>query len=105
VIGGVIIQGNDAGDDQVIVDITPLIRGANATISLQVVVNSPSSLTQLQNQALVTILNPDGQPSGQPPLASDDPDTAAPNDATITPLTEPALQIRTTIFLPLIYKE
>jgi hypothetical protein len=105
VIGGVVVQGNQAEDREVAVTITPLISGAYATISLEVVVGSAISVAQLQNQALVSILDAEGQPSGQAPLVSDDPDTAMPNDPTLTPLMEPAASPGSPIFLPLIQKQ
>jgi uncharacterized repeat protein (TIGR01451 family) len=101
-IGGVIVQGNHAGDDQVTVAVTPLISGTQATVSFQVVVSSSITTTQLHNQAFITLMNPDGQPSGQAPLASDDPDTTAVADATLTPLTEPVVALRPSLFLPLV---
>jgi uncharacterized repeat protein (TIGR01451 family) len=102
VIGGVVVQGNGAQDEQVIVEITPLISGANATVSLQALVVAAESQGQLHNQAVVHLLTDAGQPSDQPPLHSDDPDTATPQDATITPLLESPAQPPASLFLPMI---
>jgi uncharacterized repeat protein (TIGR01451 family) len=103
VIGGVVVQGNGADDRGVTVKIPPLNPGASAAISLQVQVMNPGSDQYLHNQALVHFLTADGQPSGQPPRLSDDPDTALPDDATTTPLMDAVAQPGSSLFLPLIH--
>jgi hypothetical protein len=105
IIGGVVVQGNDAADEQVIVEITPLIGGASATMSLQARVTANTQASQLENQAVVTFVTAEGQPSDQPPLFSDDPDTGMLDDATITPLMDLSAQPRSLLFLPLVGNE
>jgi uncharacterized repeat protein (TIGR01451 family) len=101
-IGGVIGQGNNPGDGQVLVDVSPLLAGAYAVVSFQVRVEPQAGVTHLQNQALATVIDPGGEPSGQAPLVSDDPATAQRDDPTVTPLAAPLPPSGSTLFLPLI---
>lgn len=101
-IGGTIIQGNGADDSYVIMSVDPLPSGATAAISFRVSVDPASGATHLQNQAWVSLVDEDGQPTGQAPLASDDPATDTPNDPTLTPLGESLLIQESILFLPFI---
>ena len=99
---GTVVQGNQPGDTSVVVDIDALAVGDRALISLQVTINSGASLTQLQNQALASFVNGESNPNGQTSVVSDDPDTTAPLDATITPLNVPLATKK--LFLPVIQR-
>lgn len=98
---GTVRQGNNPGDSTVAVDLVTLAPGAGATISLQAIVKAGLGVTHLQNQASATFLNPASDSSGQTVVISDDPDTEAHLDTTMTPLNAnlPASAYR--LFLPL----
>jgi uncharacterized repeat protein (TIGR01451 family) len=85
---GSVTTGNGAGDASVEVDLGTLSPNANATITFDVVVNSPFPLgeNQISNQAELT-----GDALG--PIASDDPDSAAEGDATLTPIVDVDIDI------------
>jgi uncharacterized repeat protein (TIGR01451 family) len=103
-IGGVIGQGNGTGDTQVVTDISPLLQGAYAIVTLRVLIEPQAGVISLQNQAIVTPLDGSGQPTGQTPLVSDDPATTDISDPTVTLLGESLVQSEKKLFLPLISK-
>jgi uncharacterized repeat protein (TIGR01451 family) len=78
---GTVVNGNAAGENQVIVELGTLPPGERVQISFRVRVIDPTSLdvTRLFNQGIVTGGN-------IPPTPTDDPDTPEPNDPTATPL-------------------
>ncbi|MBX3052028.1 MAG: DUF11 domain-containing protein [Caldilineaceae bacterium] len=78
---GTVITGNTAGDKTVSVNIGAIPGGASVTISFRVIINTPltAGVTRVQNQGTV---HSDQLPS----LPTDDPDTAAIDDPTTTPL-------------------
>jgi uncharacterized repeat protein (TIGR01451 family) len=104
VIGGAIVTGNGAEDNQVVVNIDPLVGGAAAAVSFRVRVEPAPGVTHVQNQAWVSFVDGAGEPTGQPPLPSDDPATAAPHDPTITPLGAAGATLESIFFLPLIQR-
>jgi uncharacterized repeat protein (TIGR01451 family) len=78
---GTVTKGNTAGDTSLSVDIGTLPVGASVAISFRVTINTPvpAGVTQVANQGIVSAGN---SPTG----LTDDPDTAAPGDPTITPI-------------------
>lgn len=85
---GVIISGSQAGQNPVRVELNELKVGANqqVVISFEVVIARALTVNQVSNQATVTYLS-----SGETiSLLSDDPDTPAADDATLTAVTLPA---------------
>lgn len=83
---GTVRQGNTPGDSTVAIDLVMLASGASATISLQAIIKAVPGAPYLQNQASATFANPANGPGGQTVVLSDDPDTEAPVDTTLTPL-------------------
>lgn len=81
---GTVITGNQPGDRTIVVDVGNLTEKQTGKVLFQVQVQISGSPTHLSNQAQVryTLEGPGGQ--GQ--ITSDDPDTPAGNDVTITPL-------------------
>lgn len=98
---GTVRQGNNPGDSTVAVDLVTLAPGAGATISLQAIVKAGLGVTHLQNQASATFLNPASDSSGQTVVISDDPDTEAHLDTTMTPLNANLSASAHRLFLPL----
>lgn len=107
---GVIVRGNNAGDTSITVNIGALPPGESAVITFKVKINANISVSTIENQAVVSLSNP--QVAGQA-VSSDDPDSPKPDDATITPIvkgptaleavTEPTSQrMKVRIFLPLV---
>jgi uncharacterized repeat protein (TIGR01451 family) len=83
---GAVVTGNSGGDTQVVVEIGTLEGGEAVKLGLQVLIRSDSAVQQVENQAEVTFRMP---ASGRDELfftLSDDPDTPAVLDATVTPL-------------------
>ena len=78
---GTVTKGNTAGDTSLSVDIGTLPVGASVSISFRVTINTPvpAGVTQVANQGIVSASN-------SPTVLTDDPDTAAPGDPTVTPL-------------------
>ena len=78
---GVIPQGNTPGDTTVTVDIGDILPGVSVTINFRVTIANPipEGVTSVANQGLVSGANVPNTPS-------DDPDTPAVDDPTITPL-------------------
>lgn len=78
---GVVTQGNDTDDADVAIDIGTLLPGASVAIMYQVTIDSslPITVTQLENQAIVTSVE-------FPAFASDDPATLTAGDPTIVSL-------------------
>ena len=97
---GSVTEGNTPGDKRVVIAIDRLEGGASATMSLQVTINRPISVAELQNQARITFIQ-SGNPGGQATVMSDDPDTPALSDATITGIDANLMQAQK-LFLPLI---
>lgn len=83
---GVVLEGNQTGDEKVVVNIGVLAGdGGSVTISLQVLVKAQIFVNQIENQAVVNIDNPND--SGlQIRIESDDPDTKERSDSTTTPV-------------------
>ena len=97
---GSITQGNRPGDERVLVALDTLAPGARISVNFQVSIKAQAQETQVQNQAIATFSNADGGPTGQTVVISDDPDSPAPADATITPLN--GHPPRPTVFLPFV---
>ena len=76
---GSVTSGNESGEAAVAVDVGSLPGGGTATITFRVMVNRPfeGDLPQIQNQGQVTGTNIENTPT-------DDPDTPAPGDPTVT---------------------
>jgi|GEM_PF-3243565 len=97
---GSVTEGNAPGDKRVVIAIDRLESGASATMSLQVTINQPISVAELHNQARITFIQSEN-PGGQATVMSDDPDTLALSDATITGIDANLMQA-TKLFLPLV---
>lgn len=98
---GTVRQGNNLGDSTVAIDLVTLPPGASATINLQAIVKAVLGVTHLQNQASATFLNPASDSSGQTVVLSDDPDTEAHLDTTMTPLNVNLPASAHRLFLPI----
>jgi len=97
---GTIQTGNQPADNRVVIAVGELAPASTALISLRVQVQpAPPTLT-LANQAQLRYAG--SGPTGQQALASDDPDTQAAQDATLTPLYNGVPGFFTTLHLPLI---
>ncbi len=87
---GTVARGNSAGDTSLLVNVGTLPGGGGtAVITFRITVNNPlpAGVTQVANVALV-------RADTLPTTPSDDPDTPARDDATITPVTSaPALSL------------
>lgn len=95
---GSVPTGNSSGDSSVLVEAGTLPgKGGSIVISFMVTVDNTSNVSQLLNQALVKIDDPNN-PGAQFALSSDDPDTAVKADATNTPVKAGA----PTIYLPIV---
>jgi hypothetical protein len=81
---GTVVTGNTTGDTTVAVNLGSLAPAASANITFQVTINDPLYVTQVANHAIV-------QGSNFDPVNSDDPGTAAQNDATVIN-TQPSLR-------------
>jgi uncharacterized repeat protein (TIGR01451 family) len=78
---GVVTKGNTAGDTSLSIDIGTLPVGVSVSISFRVTINTPlpAGVTQVANQGIVSGGN-------SPTVLTDDPDTPAPNDPNVTPI-------------------
>ena len=78
---GAVTKGNTVGDTSLSVDIGTLPVGASVSISFRVTINTPlpAGVTQVVNQGIVSAGN-------SPTVLTDDPDTPAPNDPNVTPI-------------------
>ncbi|KPV52767.1 hypothetical protein SE17_13545, partial [Kouleothrix aurantiaca] len=74
---GTILKGNTAGDTTIQIAIGTLPPGASVNINFDVVVKNPVSPNLVKNQGTI-------QASNAPVTLTDDPDTPAPNDPTVT---------------------
>jgi uncharacterized repeat protein (TIGR01451 family) len=76
---GTIQRGNQPGDERVTIEVEELLAGQRAEVAFQVTIASslPDGVTQVENQAIV-------RGAERPPLLSDDPDTPAQGDPTVT---------------------
>lgn len=99
---GIVNKGNRSGDTQVSITYGALAPGSQTIISLQATINSGLQVTQVENQAVVTLANPNGGPGGQTVVLSDDPDTSQSVDATITGLNGNQPQSRLKMFMPIV---
>lgn len=99
---GIIEQGNSSGDEAVSVLIDALAAHTSMQISFQALIKPTSSVALLVNQATMRFVERGTTPSGQQQRSSNDPDTLAPDDATLTPLGNSTTQ---SIYLPLIVRE
>lgn len=81
---GTVTTGNTAGDTSIAVDIGSIEVGDTITITFQVTINLglPSTVTEVENQGLVSGDNID-------PSLTDDPNTQPPDDPTVTELIFP----------------
>ena len=97
---GAVLIGNQPQDRYVIVNVGDLAAKQSVRIVFQVQIQAETTTVRLRNQAEVRYNNEDA--TGQAQQLSDDPDTLASNDETITPLGDPATQAGQRMFLPLI---
>lgn len=97
---GSVLIGNLPTDHYVIVNVGDLAAQQRARIVFQVQIQADATTVRLRNQAQVRYSSDDA--TGQAQQVSDDPDTLAGNDETITPLGNPASQANARMFLPLI---
>lgn len=99
---GTVSVGNEPGEGTIAVEFGDLTEKQTIKVLFQVQIQFTGAPTQINNQAQVqyTLQGVSGQ--GQ--LTSDDPDTSAGNDVTITPLGPPGNQQPQQIFLPLVAK-
>lgn len=95
---GTVITGNQPGDRTIVVDVGNLTEKQTVKVLFQVQVQISGSPTQLSNQAQVRYTL--DEPGGQGQITSDDPDTPAGNDVTLTPLGGVGGPLR--LFLPLV---
>ena len=102
---GIVSKGNAPGDTGVIIEIDTLAPNERMTVSLQVRIKPAATDTQVQNQAVVTFANLFGGPSGQTVVLSDDPDTSAALDSTITPLNGNQPRPSPRLFLPFVSRK
>lgn len=84
--GGVVISGNQLGDEEVIVEIAVLNSGEKTTISFLTKIASDTIARVVINQAELSLGPASNVPAGQSLLLSDDPDTSMENDPTVTVL-------------------
>ena len=97
-----VTAGNGAADRRVVVDLDALAGGGTAmTVSFAVVVNADIGNVLLRNQAATTFHDIVGGAGGALVVISDDPDTAAATDATLTNVNL-ALAQPNQFFLPVI---
>ena len=97
-VTGTVITGNQPGDRTIVVDVGNLTEKQTVKVLFQVQVQISGSPTQLSNQAQVRYTL--DEPGGQGQITSDDPDTPAGNDVTLTPLGGVGGPLR--LFLPLV---
>jgi uncharacterized repeat protein (TIGR01451 family) len=95
---GTVIAGNTAGDTEAVVDLASLAPGASVNLRLRVQVKAYSALHHLSNQAVITYHHDDSGGATSLLVRSDDPDTVAVGDATVTPLKA----VQAPLFLPLV---
>ncbi len=79
---GTVTSGNGPGDSTVGVNLGSIAGGQSVSITFRVTIDSPlpGNVTQVENQGLVSSTNATSEPT-------DDPDTAADDDSTVTPVT------------------
>jgi hypothetical protein len=99
---GTVVTGNQPGDRTVVVDVGRMTEKQRVRVLLQVQIQFIGNPTQISNQAQVRYTL--DEPGGQGQITSDDPDTPADNDLTITPLGNSDSQGPRRIFLPLVAK-
>ncbi|MEZ4713999.1 MAG: DUF11 domain-containing protein [Caldilineaceae bacterium] len=78
--------GPTGQDANIKISLDALAPGGNTTISFQVVINASATSGELFNQAQVSFDNPYDLTGGQSVVLSDDPDTQAAADGTVTPI-------------------
>jgi uncharacterized repeat protein (TIGR01451 family) len=81
---GAVITGNQVGDTQMVVAIGTLERSEQVKLGLQVLLKQDPAVQQIENQAVLTFRSPATGRSELLSSVSDDPDTPAELDATIT---------------------
>ncbi len=89
---GTVTRGNSAGNGSVRVDVGTLPGGSSVTVSFRVTINNPlpANVSQVVNSGLITS-------NEVPSFSTDDPDTAAVDDPTATPVSAaPALAVSKT---------
>ena len=80
---GTILTGNGRDDREVILQIPTLAPGQTVELSFQVLITPKTGATRLSNQAFVRYPTSDS-PTGTSVTPSDDPDTVAVGDPTVT---------------------
>ena len=98
---GIIDHGNSNGDTHISVMLDTLEAQTSMQVSFQALIEPTSTVALVVNQATVRFVERGTTPSGQQQRSSNDPDTSAPDDATLTPLGSRAVQ---SIFLPVIVR-
>lgn len=83
---GATVVDKETTAHEIVVEMASLARDTTATISFQVRLAPSLTGGQLANQAVVTFGNPAGQGGEGLSIVSDDPDTTAALDPTLTPL-------------------
>lgn len=96
---GSIERGNQSGDTAIQIKVDTLAPQTTLQISYQTEIQPTGNVAVITNQATVRFNDPIGSPGGQRLLSSDDPDTPAPNDATVTPLTVDMTRV---LYLPFV---
>lgn len=78
---GTVVSGNDPADSAVVVDVGTIFPGGAVTITFRVVIDDPlaAGVTEVSNQGTVAAAGLTDEPT-------DDPDTPADDDPTVTPL-------------------
>ncbi len=78
---GTVTTGNSGTDGAVVVDIGTLVGNSTVTITFDVTIDNPfpQAVTEISNQGLI-------ESNEFPPFDTDDPDTVADDDPTITPI-------------------
>jgi uncharacterized repeat protein (TIGR01451 family) len=99
---GTITRGNALGDNEVLVEIDTLAADETAVIGFQVIIDATTSAPQVDNQATVTFVRTGAAANDTGTTLSDDPETAALNDPTITAVEQTALAPNFQIGLPVI---
>jgi large repetitive protein len=99
---GMVVTGNSSGDQMVEVNLGTIPPKATVNVGLRVVIGGTAALA-VTNQATVEYLNPNDATGVTLIARSDDPDSAAIEDATVTPL-KGALTQSGTLHLPLLFR-
>ena len=82
---GAATSGNGSGDTTVAVNVGTIPANATVNVAFRVAINQDAT-SAVANQAVVEYVNPNVTVSQKMRVLSDDPDTTATNDPTVTPL-------------------